>query len=291
MLKLDFISARGNILPLVGNPYFDLIGIDGQTVVSTNLSSNVIGGIDGDEINNAQAQPRSIVLSLHIKSGVNVEEAKRHILQYIKPKLKSSLEWTQRNRTVIISGIVESIEMPRWNNSVTMQVTLHCSQPFWEDVDYVVQTISEAINHHYFTDYANDMLFFPEEGIVFGEFDTTRTKTFNNDGDVAVGIEITISALATVTNPIIYNQDGKFFGIGYGTDAKQLVLESGDTVKISTIKGKKSVTLNGINLLDKVKPNSTWLQLESGENSFSINSEESSVTNMYFNIEYKQRYI
>ena len=291
MLKLDFISARGNVLHLVGNQYFDLIDIDGQTLVNANLSSNVIGGIDGDSVNNAQAQPRSIVLDLHIKSGVNVEEAKRYILQYIKPKLKASLEWTQRNRTVIISGIVETIEMPRWNNSVTMQVTLHCSQPFWEDVDYVVQTISEAINHHYFTYYASDMLFFTEDGIVFGEFDTTRTKTFNNDGDVAVGIEITISALATVTNPIIYNQDGKFFGIGYGSDAKQLVLESGDTVKISTIKGKKSVTLNGINLLDKVKPNSTWLQLEPGENSFSINADDKSVTNMYFNIEYKQRYI
>ena len=291
MLKLDFISAMGNILPLVGNQYFDLINIDGQTLVTANLSSNVIGGIDGDEINNAQAQPRSIVLDLHIKSGVNVEEAKRYILRYIKPKLKASLEWTQRNRTVIISGIVESIEMPRWNNSVTMQVTIHCSQPFWEDVDYVVQTISEAINHHYFTDYANDMLFFPAEGIVLGEFDTTRTKTFNNDGDVSVGIEITISALATVTNPILYNQDGKFFGIGYGSGTKQLVLESGDTVKISTHKGKKTVTMNGANLLDKVKPNSTWLQLEAGENSFSINSEETSLTNMYFNIEYKQRYI
>lgn len=291
MLKLDLISARGDILPLVGNEYFDLVNVDGQTSVSTNLSSNLIGGVDGDYIVNAQAQPRSIVLDLHIKSGVNVEEAKRHILKYIKPKMKASLEWTQRGRTVIIYGIIESVEMPRWTNSVTMQVTMHCEQPFWEDIESVIQTISEAINHHYFTDYANDMLYFPEEGIVLGEFDSTRTKSFSNDGDVSVGIDITISALSTVTNPIIYNQDGKFFGVGYGTGAKALVMESGDSVHISTHKGKKSVTMNGIDLLGKIKPNSTWLQLESGNNTFSISSDEQIVTNMYFNIEYKQRYI
>lgn len=172
-----------------------------------------------------------------------------------------------------------------------MQVTLHCEQPFWEDAQTVVQRIDEAIDLHYFTDYANDMLYFPEEGIALGEFDTIRTKSFFNDGAVAVGLSITINAVDKVTNPIISDAFGNFFGVGYGTDTRKVVMESGDIIKITTGKGNKTVTLNGVNILDRVKPNSTWLQLQTGENQFAINSDDDSLTNMYFNIEYRQRYI
>lgn len=278
-------------MPLASNAYFDLINIDGQTQAVTSISSAVIGGVDGDTVNNVQAHPRTLILDLRIKSGVDVERAKRYILQTVKVKQKASLVWTQNERTVTISGIVESIDMPRWYDGVTMQISMHCEQPFWEDIDFVVQEISEAIDRHYFTSYQNDMLYFPAAGIPLGEIDTTRTKRFANDGDVSVGIEITINALDTVTNPIIYAENGDFFGIGYGTGAKKLVMESGDVAKITTHKGNKAVSLNGINLFDKIKPNSTWLQLAPGENLFSVQSDDGSISNMYFNLTYKQRYV
>ena len=290
-MRLDLISNRGDILPLFDNPYFVLTNVDGMTNASTAISSTTIGGIDGDTVNNVQAQPRSIVFDLWIKNGIDVEAAKRYILSFAKLKQKVSLEWERLGRTVPISGVVEAVDMPRFNNGVTMQITLHCAQPFWEDIDYIVQVINEIINEHYFTDEAADMLYFPEDGISFGTYDTTRTKEFINDGDVSVGLEISIVALATVTNPIIYNESGDYFGVGYGSDIKRLVMESGDIVTITTHKGNKTVKLNGINIFDKIKAGSTWLQLESGKNRFSISSDETSISNMYFNLTFKQRYI
>ena len=194
MLKLDYISARGDVLPLVGNPLF-VATVDGQTVASTNLASAVVGGIDGDTVNNVQADPRTIILDLTIRNGVDVEEAKRAILKVVKLKQQGGLLWTQNNRDVVINGIVEAVEMPRWTNAAVMQITLHCEQPFWEDVADVIKQINEIINAHYFTDSPADMLYFPADGIVLGEFDTIRTKAFHNDGDVAVGLEISILAL------------------------------------------------------------------------------------------------
>lgn len=290
-MQLDFYNSSGGILPLVNNPYFDLLDVDGQTVANTNISALVIGGIDGDTVNNVQAQPRTITLDLHIKSGVDVEEAKRAILSIVKLKKNGTLHWTQNNKIVVISGIVESIEMPRWNNSVAMQISMHCEQPFWEDIENAIQQINDAINLHYFTTYPNDMLYFPVDGIPFGEYDLSRTRKFVNGGDVAVGMEIEIVAFGTVTNPIIYNADGNFFGIGHGTGSKKVVMSSGDVLNISTRKGKKSVNLNGTSLLGKIKPQSTWLQLEAGENTFTINSDETVTNNMTFNLLYKQRYI
>lgn len=289
MFKLDFIAARGDILPLSANDYFYLGAVDGQTVADTDISSAVIGGVDGDTVNNIQAIPRTIILNLHIKGGVNVEEAKRAILKVVKLKQQGGLIWTQNERTVVITGLVERAEMPRWTRSPVMQISLHCEQPFWEDVDDIIQQISEAVNLHYFTESPVDMLYFPESGLPLGEYDTIRTKSFYNDGDVAVGLEISILAHDTVTNPIIYDQYGNFFGLGY--DANPLIMKAGDNAVITTHKGRKTVTLNGVNIFDKIKPNSTWVQLATGDNTFSINSDDDSIKNMSFSLIYRQRYI
>lgn len=304
MFKFDYVSARGDILPLTDNPYFYLTHVNGHTTAGTSISSAVIGGVDGDTVNNVQATPRTIILDLQIKSGVDVEEAKRAILKIVKLKQRGGLIWTQNARTVNISGIVETIDMPRWANATVMQITLHCSQPFWEDINDVVTQINEAINLHYFTIADDDMLYFPEDGMPFGEYDTIRTKSFHNNGDVAVGLEITIVAHATVTNPIIYDQNGNFFGLGYeyetadagagiGTAwvSNPFVMQAGDNVVITTHKGNKTVKYNGKMVYGKIKPQSTWLQLEAGDNLFSINSDDDSINNMSFSLVYRQRYI
>ena len=290
-MKLYFISAQGNRLTLVENELFELVHVDGMTTAGTSISSSAVGGADGDIVNNVQANARAIVLDLRIRNGVDVESAKRAVLQVVKIKQQGKLEWTQNDRTVTISGTVESVDMPRWSNEVTMQISLHCSQPFWEDMDYVVRQISEAIDLHYFEDSAAGMLHFPESGIPLGEYDMIRTKQFYNNGDVAVGMEISIVAFWNVTNPIIYDNDGNFLGVGHGTGAKRVQMVAGDNLVIITHKGKKDILLNGKSILSKLRPQSTWLQLAAGDNLFTIDSEDDSVTNMTFSLIYKQRYV
>lgn len=282
-MKLEFISARGDILSLTSNSNFKLTNVDGLTSASVDLSSSTVASMDGDVVNNKRTTPRGIVLDLSIE-GADVETKKRYILRYIKPKLKSRLRWTQDEREIEIEGIVEAIEMPRFTNKVVMQVSMYCEQPFWQDIEYVVQEISEVLNLHYFTNDENDMLYFPEEGIPFGEYDANRTKVFVNDGDVAVGMEIRVIALGNVGNPIIYNSYGQYFGVN-------TTMQTGDEIVISTVKGKKTVTKNGENILANIMSKSTWLQLEVGENEFTIDSDDGTEGNMYFTVSYKQRYV
>lgn len=306
MLNLEYVSARGDVLPLANNPLFYISNVEGQTSAGTSLATATIGGVDGDTVNSVQATGRTIILDLRIKAGVDVEQAKREILRVVKLKQQGGLMWTQNGRIVKITGVVESVTMPRWTGTAIMQLTLHCEQPYWEDVDDVIQQISEAISLHYYTGGTSDMLYFPEDGIVLGEYDTTRVKSFYNAGDVDVGVEITITAHETVTNPIIYDQNGNFFGLGYvetytdvdadgnaisATITNPLEMQAGDNVVITTHRGNKTVTLNGVNIFDKIKPQSTWLQLKTGDNAFSINSDDESVSNMSFSMKYKQRYI
>ena len=290
-MKLDYLSARGDILPLATNELFALTHVDGMTQADASIASSTIGGADGNIVNNVQANARAIVIDLRIKNGVDVEEAKRAVLQVVKIKQRGTLEWTQNNRKIAITGVVESVDMPRWTDAVTMQITLFCNQPFWEDAAFIVQQINEAIDLHYFIDSTSDMLYFPEDGMPLGEYNTIRTKSFYNNGDVAVGLEISIVAFDTVTNPIIYDGHGNYFGVGHGDGAKRVQMNAGDNVVITTHKGRKDVTLNGQSILPKLRPQSTWLQLEAGDNQFTINSDDDSVTNMTFSLIYKQRYV
>ena len=290
-MELTYISARGERLPLVSNDLFYLTNIDGQTAAQASIASSTTGGTDGETVNSVQANPRTIVLDLKIKSGVDVENAKRSVLKVVKLKQRGTLEWKQNGRTVLISGIVESVDMPRWTNAVMLQIALHCDQPFWEDAESVIQEISEAIDLHYFTDSATDMLYFTDEGIVLGEYNTTRTQEYYNNGDVAVGMEISIVAFDKVTNPIIYDGNGNFLGVGHGSGARQLVMQEGDNLVITTHRGQKTVKLNGETVIAKIKPRSTWLQMSAGSNLFTIDSDDNSLTNMAFSLIFKQRYV
>lgn len=284
MFTLDFISARGNILPLVNNEYFYLSGVDGLTRTNVSLSTSAIPSMDGDNVNNIQAQPRSIVLYLEAKSGKNVEEVKRYVTSFVKPKLTGRLRWKQNEREIEITGIVQALEMPRFSKKCVMQITLYCSEPYWADLEYLIVEISNIIGMHYFP---LDMggLAFPVEGVPFGVYERNHIKTFVNEGDVASGMIITVTALTVATNPVLHNlSTGQFIGIN-----DKLI--AGDEVIISTYKGRKTITKNGVNIIDKIMPGSTFLQLEVGGNEFMISSDDDDLANMYFTLTYKRLYV
>lgn len=283
MLKLEYITEKGAVLPLTNNSKFKLSNVDGITLAEVDISSTTVSGMDGDFVTAKTTQPRSIVLDISIETA-DVESVKRYIMQYIKPKQTATLRMTQNDRVTQIKGIVESIEMPRFSNAVTMQVSLYCSQPYWEDVNSTVTEITEVIDMHYFTDEPEDMLYFIDDGIVMGEYDANRTKTIINDGDVSVGMEIHIIALGGVTNPVLYKSSGEYIGA-------DVTMNTNDEIIIDTVKGQKSITLNGENIMAKLKRGSTWLQLDTGDEDYTIDSEDGTESNMYFTIIYKQRYV
>ena len=282
--KLTYTGVNGNIIDLFNNDWFVVTNIDGLTKATENIASSTTPGMDGDRVNSTQTQPRGIVLDLQIKHENIVEEAKRYILRTIKPKQRGTLQLTQGDRVIEIEGIVENIDMPRFSDSVMMQVSLYCSEPYWHDAENVLVEISRIIDLHYFTDYEDDMLYFPADGIALGEYDVSMTRTYTNDGDVDCGMIIHIIALGDVTNPTISNADGSFVGVND-------TMVAGDEIIINTNRGNKTITKNGVNILSKIKRGSTFLQLAVGDNQFTINSNEGTEGNVYFMLEFKRRFV
>lgn len=288
-MKFLIKNIRGDALDLINNEYCFIENLDKQTAASADISSISYSGFDGDVVTEVKAQPRELIFDLRIKSGIDVEEAKRAILKVAKFKRKLTVEWEQNARNVKIEGIISNIEMARWNNTALMQIYLYCSEPYWTDMEEIIQDINEALPSHYFTNDFNEQLIFPDNGIVFGEYDRSRTRKIHNAGDVDTGLKIEILAYDTVTNPVLFNDNGQYFGIG-STD-KPFIMTAGQIVKINTTKGNKTVTMNGVSLLPFIKQNSKWIQMEAGDNVFTINSDDENVENMTFALSYTQKYV
>ena len=280
--NLYFTGANGSIIDLFNNDYFFISHADGLTAISANIATSTTPSIDGDNVNNIQAQPRGIVLDLQIKDNADVETAKRYILRTVKPKQRGTLRMIYNDRDIEITGVVESVAMPRFAKGITMQVSLYCSQPYWRDTEEIVLLISRIIDAHYFPTDAGGLAL-PEEGVIFGELDTSMTKTYTNDGDADCGMVISIIALAEVTNPGIAKSDGSFIGV---IDT----LTAGDEVIINTNRGEKTIRKNGANIISKIQPGSTFFQLETGDNDLTIYSDEGE-SNMYFSVSFRRRFV
>ena len=104
---------------------------------------------------------------------------------------------------------------------------------------------------------------------------------------------IEIVALSTITNPKIScstgEQNGWFMKVN-------TTMSANDVIDINTTKGAKSITYNGSTTKDGVPVLSLlefkgkdWLQLEQGENTFNVSSDDQAF-DAYFNIFAKRRW-
>lgn len=273
----EFIAPNGAAMPLFSNDFFNLIDITGLTTLNSNVASVVVPYMDGDVVNSVQAQPREVTLYLRLKQSAGIQAAERYVMKYVKPKLSGTLHIVRDDMDIKLEGIVTAVDLPRFTQGCTMAVTLYCAMPYWVDSEAVQAEISPIINMHHFP------VSFPEEGIVLGTFDNDLSQHLVNRGDVGTGMKITMIATGEVVNPRLTAEDGRFIGIND-------TLQENDEVIINTVKGEKSITKNGVDILNKIAEGSHFLQLQTGDNRFTISADDG-VNSIYFTLGYKRLYI
>ena len=288
-MELIFVNASGQRLDLLRNRNkFVLIAAEGLHGVETDFTETESPYTDGSIVDTARALPRGIALKFQLTGDVAAGLDLFHGV--VKSKQLGRLIKTEGERETKIEGRVTIPPYSRLSRAVTVELQMYCGQPYWEDVQELVGTISEII----------DLLYFPEEGrgfpvagVPFGELNIEKTQTITNDGDTSVGLTIVINALGAVKNPRISCSSGSQNGWYMKLNT---TLNDGDEVIISTHKRNKFITINGsenkegapiLSALEYV--GADWLQLETGSNTFNILSETNGAQ-MYFNIYYSRRW-
>ena len=288
-MELIFENASGQRLDLLHNrDKFALIAAEGLHGVDVDFAETESPYTDGTTIDNAQALPRGIALKFALCGDVAAALDFFHAV--VKSKQVGKLIKREGERETKIQGRVTVPPYTRISNAVTVELHLYCGQPYWEDVQALVGTISEVIDLLYFPENGRG---FPEEGVPFGLINLEKKQTIANDGDTSVGLTIVINARGTVKNPRISCSTGTQNGWYMQLNT---TINDGDEVVISTHKGGKSITINGgayqngvpiLSLLEYA--GSDWLQMETGENTFNVTSGGGD-ENVYFYIYYSRRW-
>lgn len=288
-MKLILTNKNGETLDLLNNDnYFILSKCDELHGINTEIATADSPYLDGAIIENVKALPRGI--SMTFKVIPDIRESIDFFTAIVKSKQYVTLTETENGREITIKGIATIPPYTRMAAACEIQLDIYCGQPYWEDAQAVINAISMYI----------DLLFFPTQGQYFtitgrpfGAIDLDLTKTFDNDGDATVGMNILITALDTVVNPRISCSTGAQNGFYMQLN---LTLQQHDEVEINTVRGQKyikingSETYNGLPVLSYLTFVGTdWLQLETGENTFNVTA-TSGADNVYFTISYKRRF-
>ena len=257
MYTLIVQNKYGDQLELTHNPAYTVYNIEGLDPPDAQINTTHNAGYDGSVFNSAYEKDRTITITMTIESPA---EANRIALyRYLKTKFPVRLFYKNGTRDVYIDGFVQSMQIGFFQRKQVIQITIFCPKPNFSGAVSVVQEF-----------YSVEALFeFPfeiEEPIPFSEIVTGMEKSIINAGDLETGVTITIDAVGTVKNPKIYNVDDNTFMI------LSFTMQDGDTITIDTRQGEKSITLrrggSDINLIGHMQRNSTWFQLQPGDNVF-----------------------
>lgn len=256
MFTLAIENAKGNRLRLTQNPNYTLVSVDGLAPVKANINTAVNANFDGSTFKSSRLQNRNIVIMLAVEGAV--ETNRIELYKFIKVKQKITVYVTNGTRDVYIEGYVENMQVGIFAEKQMVQISVICPNPYFSNANE---------NHEDFSN-IQGLFEFPfdidENGISFSEIVTDAEVNVQNLGDVPTGMIIEFKAIGAVVDPAIYNT-------GTGQFMKLITtMSDGDVIQINTNKGEKGVlkisdgTVS--NILNKLDPSSTWLELEPVDN-------------------------
>jgi hypothetical protein len=290
-MQLSLINKNNQVLDLLNNrDKFVLSAAEGLHGIETDIAESDTPYMDGATIESVKALPRGIELVFTLRG--NIKESIDYFTSIVKSKQFVTLREVDGERDITIKGVATIPPYSRMLQTCKITLSVYCGQPYWEDVAHLVEVINEFI----------DLLCFPQEGQYFTEYgrpfgmiDTSLTKTIENKSDTAVGMLINLVARGNVVNPRISCNTGEQKGWYMQLN---LTLQTDDELEISTVKGNKYITINGLDtyngepILNYLEwQGNEWLQLETGANTFSVTTDGGATnSNVYFSLIYKGRY-
>lgn len=267
MFQLTLENAKGNRLELTGKEnQYQVYEVDGLYPPTASISmSDNIG--DGSIVTNSRVPKRNIVIYLQING--DVESNRLNVYKYAQTGKYIKLYISTESKNVWIEGRVESIETTMFNMTTICQISVLCPEPYFKDLEETINSISTIKGNFYFP-------FYTVEPIPFSVYETIQVLNLLNLGNVKSGMTIEISARGKILNPIIYNRETQEF-IGFGCTQRPFEMQPSDRIIVTTYSNNKKVKLirnaNETNIFNSLKPNSTFLQLESGDNVFTYSAD------------------
>lgn len=286
MKIVTFLNANGDEIKLTNSLPIILEEIDISNSVNIYNSKGMLE--DGASYSGNTLDIKEISLKFVVIANSQEEliEYKRRINKVFNPKLgEGTLYYKDNIQERKIKGIVSKLpyfsDVARNISECLVEIT--ANNPYWTNIDETKAEIALWKEQFHFP------LIIPRnKGITMGIREPSLIVNVNNTGDVKTGMVIEFKAKGSFKNPSLYNVNTR----EYIKINKSMV--AGEVIKVNTNVGNKKVTklLNGLetNILNYIDLNSTFLQLEVGDNLFRYDAEEN-LSNLEVSIYYNPKYL
>lgn len=269
LTMVEVRTAQGSLLSI---PFEDVSDglivedIQGLDPVKATLVSSSFATMDGEQYHSSRREARNIKLTLGLEPDyitASVRDLRHRLYSYLMPKTEVNLRfYDSTGLTVDIMGRVETHETALFTKEPAVDISIMCFKPDFLGLTPVVLN---------------------------GNTTSDATETLiPYDGTVDTGILFTLRPDRALTQFTIYHRppDGTLRILDFAAS-----LAAGDTVKINTVTGSKSLTLTRAgtdsSLLYGMSPQSNWISLVKGDNYIRVYAVGAEIP---YNIEYIDRY-
>lgn len=263
MYRLWAENEKKEKIELTNSPDYDVTEIDGLLPEKAVINMTKLVNLDGGKFNSARVESKKITIT--IKPRGNVEENRQRLYDFFRVKRETVLHYKNDTRDLKIAGIVEEYDGSLFAQTQTIDITLLCPKPYFEDrkkTEEVMATIEDLFEFPFAIE---------KEGIEFSAINKELVKVIRNDGDRETGLIIEMTATGEVVNPIIYNVETRErFGL-------KIEMQLGDVIRINTNDLNKKVELirygETKNIINSIMKGNKWFKLETGDSTFTYQCE------------------
>ena len=278
MFTLKVENAKGAVLELTNNEEnYQVTDISGLNPPNANINTSNYANGDGSSFNSSRIPNREIVITVYING--DVQKNRLTLYKYFRTKEWCKIYYKDDSRDVFIEGYVQTLEVTPFVQKQVAQISILCPNPYFKDIDTIIQSISKIIKKFTFPFSINI-----DKPIPFSTLELEKVTNVINDSESETGLIIDVTFMGTVRKLEIRNVDnGENFIVDYE-------FVKNDKLIINCNRGSKSIILTRdavkYNLIPYVRNGSTFFQLGIGDNNFSFLADEGSddmLVDIHFN--------
>lgn len=252
LTMVNVVNNRGDLLNLpledVSDGYV-VQEIEGLDPVKATIVSSSFATLDGVQYHSSRREARTIKLRLGLEPDyveTSVQDLRQRLYKFFMPKTAVDMEFISSEDLVVnISGRVEAFETVLFTDEPAVDIAVMCFDPDFYDSDPIALTGSTT--------------------------SSSTDTTIVYDGTVETGVALTLDVNRTMSEFTVYHRppDGSLRTLDFSA-----TLLAGDSLKITTIPGQKSVILKRYgaysSALYGLSPQSAWMELLPGTNYFRV---------------------
>ena len=144
MFSLKVENAKGAILELTNDETnFQVTNVEGLTPPNATINTSDFANGDGSSFNSSKIPNREIVITVYINGDVQTNRLT--LYQYFRNKNWCKIYYTDDQRDVYIEGYVQAFEAPIFTQKQVAQISILCPDPYFKDIETIIQSISKAL--------------------------------------------------------------------------------------------------------------------------------------------------